>query len=188
MYWGKVFKMSKKLLRQKNINLMKQFMKQSNKQAADKYLSDHFFNTDEYKLSQRIGIVLSMPHEVNTYPIIQQMIEDGKTVFVPETNYQTREMTFKHVDDLNHIGPDDKGINHVNTDTEITNNLDLVVVPGVVFNNIGYRIGYGGGYFDRFLSNNKQSTISLLYDFQLNSFETEKHDEPVEKLIIATTK
>ena len=97
-------------------------------------------------------------------------------------------MTFKHVDDLNHIGPDDKGINHVNTKTEITNKLDLLVVPGVVFNSTGYRIGYGGGYFDKFLSNNKQPTISLLYDFQLNSFETEAHDEPVEKLIIATTK
>lgn len=188
MYYGKVFIMSKRTLRQKTINLMKQFMKQKNKQEADQYLSDHFFNTDEYRQSQRIGIVLSMPHEVNTYPIVQQMIEDGKTVFVPETNYQTKEMTFKHVDDLTHIAPDDKGINHVNTETEITNNLDLVVVPGVVFNNIGYRIGYGGGYFDKFLSNNKQTTISLLYDFQMNSFEPEAHDEPVEKIIIATTK
>lgn len=180
--------MSKKALRQKNINLMKQFMQQANKQEADQYLRDHFFKTDEYSLSQRIGIVLSMPHEVNTYPIIKQMIDDGKTVFVPETNYQIKDMTFKHVDDLNHIGPDDKGINHVNTKTEITNKLDLLVVPGVVFNSTGYRIGYGGGYFDKFLSNNKQPTISLLYDFQLNSFETEAHDEPVKKLIIATTK
>ncbi|MGO2109309.1 MAG: 5-formyltetrahydrofolate cyclo-ligase, partial [Staphylococcus equorum] len=86
-----------------------------------------------------------------------------------------------------HIGPDDKGINHVEADTEISNQLDLLIVPGVVFNHSGYRIGYGGGYFDKFLSQNTQPTISLLYDFQLGDFEVESHDQPVEKLIIATT-
>ncbi len=102
-------------------------------------------NTDNHN-----GLVVLSMHIVNTYPIIQQMIEDGKTVLFQKLIIKQKEMTFKHVDDLTHIAPDDKGINHVNTETEITNNLDLVVVPGVVFNNIGYRIGYGGGYFDKF--------------------------------------
>ncbi|WP_312585410.1 5-formyltetrahydrofolate cyclo-ligase, partial [Staphylococcus aureus] len=87
-----------------------------------------------YRTASRIGIVLSMPHEVNTYTLIQQMLDDGKQVFVPETNYQLREMSFKHIDDLKHIDKDAKGINHINTKTEISNELDLLVVPGVAFN------------------------------------------------------
>lgn len=96
-------------------------------------------------------------------------------------------MSFKELDNLSNIAPDDKGINYVTSDTEITNDLDLLIVPGVVFNNKGYRIGYGGGYFDKFLSQHQQPTISLIYDFQINNFEIEAHDQPVQKLIIATT-
>ncbi|MDG0842549.1 5-formyltetrahydrofolate cyclo-ligase [Staphylococcus equorum] len=179
--------MSKKVLRQDKIELMKSFMSNNHKQASDEYLANHLFDTSEYKSAKRVGIVLSMPHEVNTYSIIEQMLNEGKTVFVPETNYKSKKMTFKHVDSLDHIGPDDKEINHVVADTEISNQLDLLIVPGVVFNHSGYRIGYGGGYFDKFLSQNAQPTISLLYDFQLGDFEVESHDQPVEKLIIATT-
>lgn len=181
--------MDKKSLRKIHIQLMKSFMlNEYEKQQADQFLANQFFNTNEYRTASRIGIVLSMPHEVNTYPMIQQMIDDGKQVFVPETNYQLREMSFKNIDDLKHIGKDDKGINHVNTKTEISSDLDLLVVPGVVFNNNGFRIGYGGGYFDKFLSTYNQPTLSLIYDFQLNDFQVETHDQPVEKLIIATTR
>ena len=45
-------------------------------------------------------------------------------------------------------------------------------------------IGYGGGYYDRFLANYQTKTISLLYDFQITSFEPESFDQPVDKLII----
>ena len=189
MNYGKVYKMDKKLLRKKHIELMKSFMlNKQEKQRADQFLANQFFNTDEYRTASRIGIVLSMPHEVNTYTLIQQMLDDGKQVFVPETNYQLREMSFKHIDDLKHIGKDAKGMNHVNTKTEISNELDLLVVPGVAFNDSGYRIGYGGGYFDKFISTYNQPTISLIYDFQLSDFKVETHDQPVEKLIIATTR
>ena len=65
-----------------------------------------------------------------------------------------------------------------------TNKMDLIVVPGVAFDKLGYRIGYGGGYYDRFLSQHRSNTVSLLYDFQLAQFNIEPHDQPVEQLII----
>lgn len=180
--------MSKKGLRHSKLNTMNDFKTSENKQSIDKELARRLYDTEEYKLANRIGIVLSMDHEVDTYNIITTMLNDNKQVFVPETDYLNKIMHFKSLLNLEDIGPDEKGINHVTEDTEITDNLDLLIVPGVVFNQLGYRIGYGGGYFDKFLSYNDQPTISLIYDFQLNDFEPEVHDQPVEKLIIVTTK
>src|SRR5699024_1325025 len=126
-----------------------------------------------------------MQHEVDTYSIISKILNDYKKVFVPETNYKNKTMSFKELDNLSNIAPDDKGINYVTSDTEITNDLDLLIVPGVVFNNKGYRIGYGGGYFDKFLSQQMQHIICLIYDFKINELEIEVHDQTVQKLIIA---
>src|SRR5699024_6964630 len=179
--------MSKHKLRKETINKMKQFSDQDQKLSADQYLTQQLMNTSEYKSAYRIGVVLSMQHEVDTYPIISKILNDDKKVFVPETNYKNKTMSFKELDNLSNIASDDKGINYVTSNTEIINDLDLLIVTGVVFNNKGYRIGYGGGYFDKFLSQHLQPTISLIYDFQINDFEIEAHDQPVQKLIIATT-
>lgn len=79
---------------------------------------------------------------------------------------------------------DDKGIYHSISDSELTNYMDLLVVPGVAFEKSGYRIGYGGGYYDKFLNQYKTQTVSLLYDFQLTTFDKESFDQPVDQLII----
>lgn len=179
--------MDKKTLRTNMIKQMKSFVGEA-KHTADLHLATQLYQSITYQSAQRIGIVLAMSHEVDTYQIIKHMLNDGKEVFVPHTDYENRVMTFKEINDLSQIGKDDKGINYITADTTITNELNLVIVPGVVFNDQGYRIGYGGGYFDKFLSQHEQQTLSLIYDFQLNDFEPESHDQPVETYIVATTK
>lgn len=159
----------------------------SNKQLADNSLAKQLYDTKVYQKAQSVGIILSMPHEVDTYNIIKHMFEDNKQVFVPETNYKLHTMIFKAITDLNDIELDSKGINHVIADNQTIEHLDLLIVPGVVFNHHGHRIGYGGGYFDKYLDNHEQDTISLIYDFQIDAFEPEEHDQPVDTLIIATT-
>lgn len=178
--------MTKVEMRKQMLNKMKSFSS-TNKQSADSSLANQLFDTESYQKAQTVGIVLSMPHEVDTYNIIKHMFEDKKQVFVPETNYKLHAMIFKEITDFAEIELDSKGINHVIADNDTTENLDLLIVPGVVFNHHGYRIGYGGGYFDKFLAHHKQETISLVYDFQIDSFEIEDHDQPVDTLIIATT-
>ncbi|MDZ7834585.1 MAG: 5-formyltetrahydrofolate cyclo-ligase [Alkalibacterium sp.] len=62
--------------------------------------------------------------------------------------------------------------------------IDLMIVPGVIFTPSGYRIGYGGGYYDRFLKDFSNTTVSLLHSNQLvESFPVEPHDIPVQYLI-----
>ncbi|WLR44282.1 5-formyltetrahydrofolate cyclo-ligase [Bacillus carboniphilus] len=64
------------------------------------------------------------------------------------------------------------------------NEIDLLFVPGVCFDNNGYRIGYGGGFFDKFLKDYKNQTVALAYHFQIISYiPVERHDVPVNKII-----
>ena len=62
--------------------------------------------------------------------------------------------------------------------------IDLLIVPGVVFSNDGYRIGFGGGYYDRYMTDYKGATISLAFHSQVNhEVPIEAHDIPVQKII-----
>ncbi|GAK01784.1 5-formyltetrahydrofolate cyclo-ligase [Geomicrobium sp. JCM 19055] len=64
--------------------------------------------------------------------------------------------------------------------------IDVVVVPGVAYDDKGFRVGYGGGYYDTFLEEYPRiATMSLLYDFQLQrKVHVEPHDQRVDYLII----
>ena len=124
--------------------------------------------------------------EINTYNIINFALDNGKQILF-NTDYRSRNMNFKQLLDLSSIATDDKGINYVNEDTSISNDMDLLIVPGVAFQTNGFRIGYGGGYYDKFLNQHDINSISLIYDFQISDFDVEKHDR-VDNLIICNTK
>lgn len=179
--------MSKKEMRKSTLALMRG-LNEKVKTKADHFLFQQLIEHEKFVNAQHIGIVLSMPHEVQTDPIIQYALDHHKSVYVPSTNYDKHIMQFQQLEDLNQLAVDEKSIRYVNADTPVKNDLDLVVVPGVIFNHAGYRIGYGGGYFDQFLSQYQPSTISLVYDIQLSDqIPVEPHDYPVQELIIAKT-
>ena len=157
--------MGKKQIRKNILSQMKDFDKKS-KHKADIWLMKQLIENEKFKNAHRIG----------------------KQIFVPNTDYRSRNMNFKQLLDLSSIATDDKGINYVNEDTSISNDMDLLIVPGVAFQTNGFRIGYGGGYYDKFLNQHDINSISLIYDFQISDFDVEKHDQPVDNLIICNTK
>ncbi|NLB80995.1 MAG: 5-formyltetrahydrofolate cyclo-ligase [Clostridiaceae bacterium] len=64
------------------------------------------------------------------------------------------------------------------------NDIDVVIVPGIVFDKKGYRVGYGGGYYDRFLPSTKAVTIGLCYDFCIvDAIQAQQYDIPVDYVI-----
>ena len=85
-----------------------------------------------------------MTHEVDTYQIIETAIKQNKKVYVPETNYKEGLMTFKRLLSLNEIEKDDKGIYHSISDSELTNYMDLLVVPGVAFEKVDIELAMVG--------------------------------------------
>ncbi|MDK6862623.1 MULTISPECIES: 5-formyltetrahydrofolate cyclo-ligase [Nosocomiicoccus] len=176
--------MSKKELRHemivklKSLNPTDKRQKEQNiYQSLKKFIHEHSINS--------VGIVLSMPHEIDTLPIIEYLNDNNIAVYGPKSNYKTKEMDFYRVNSADEIFKDEKGI-FIPTSNELNNDVDLLVVPGVIFNDKGYRTGYGGGFYDRFLKGYQGKTVSILFDEQFGEVIVESHDMPVDYLITPT--
>lgn len=143
------------------------------------YIKDNNFKS--------VGIVLSMPHEMDTDGIISSLLEDGVKVYNPVVDYNNKVMNFYPFTNLEDITKDEKGI-RIPPATVKTNDFELVVVPGLVFDEKGYRIGYGGGYYDKFLADFNGHKVSVIFDEQFGSVQNESHDIPVDYIITPTRK
>ncbi|MGE7951674.1 5-formyltetrahydrofolate cyclo-ligase [Lysinibacillus xylanilyticus] len=138
-----------------------------------------------------IGITISNKPEVDTIQLIEELWQLGKKVAVPKCNPKTREMTFYAIDSFAQLEtvymhlrePIPEKCEFVDA-----NEMDVILVPGVVFDKFGYRIGYGGGYYDRYVLNcSKGKLVSLLFDEQLyEQVPTDAHDCPVDIIVTPT--
>ena len=136
-----------------------------------------------YRETAAIYGYLPFNQEVDLLPLLQQALADGKQVALPKC--RDREMQFILISDLSRVQRSTIGAPEPVDDGPVArDSTALVIVPGVVFDRRGYRIGYGGGYYDRFLAREPEHpTIALCYDFQvLPRLEAESHDIPVQTL------
>lgn len=140
---------------------------------------------------QTIGLTISSFPEVDTEGIIRALWAQGKTVVVPKCAPKSRSMTFYRIESYDQLETVYMKLKEPNPNlaTAIEDNaIDLLVVPGIVYNELGYRIGYGGGYYDRFLSSYQGLTMSLAFDMQVNNEVIyESYDMPVDLIITEST-
>lgn len=172
----------KKELRQTVLNHMKK-LSGKEKEQADNWLTQHLLSSVAYQKAQVIATYLSMPHEVSTAAFIKQAQLDGKRVLVPKTYGQGR-MIFVDYDE-SHLQISSFGLMEPISEEDVDKTeIDLIHVPGVVFNSQGFRIGYGGGYYDRYLADFAGASISSIYSFQQSDFEPDYHDIAVKEVLI----
>ena len=172
----------KKELRQTVLNRMKK-LSGKEKEQADSWLTQHLLSSTAYQNAQVIATYLSMPHEVSTAAFIKQAQLDGKRVLVPKTYGQGRMIFVDY--DLRHLQKSSFGLMEPTSEEAVEKTeIDLIHVPGVVFNSQGFRIGYGGGYYDRYLANFIGASISSIYSFQKSDFEPNYHDIAVKEVLI----
>lgn len=136
-----------------------------------------------YQEAAVLATYLSLPHECDTAYLIEQAQKDGKTIVLPKTYSQGRMIFVEYkADDLEKTK---FGTLEPRSDLEIpAEQIDLIHVPGLAWNADGYRIGYGGGYYDRYLARYQGATVSSLLKSQLVDFQPDKHDKPVKEMII----
>ena len=171
----------KKSLRKNILSLRKTLDDKSYNELSkviNKKLSN-LLNEVEYKT---IALYYPIKKEVNSLDLIKKQLLNKKEVYLPKIiNNQMK--FFK----LNSIKELKKGTYNIPepTSLETLNEIDIYIIPGVAFSQTMYRLGYGGGFYDRYFSKNKKTKlIAPCFDFQLlEELPHEKHDITVDCIV-----
>jgi len=157
---------------------------QEQKQFIDQALTEQLLQHPFYQEAKVIATYLSFPHEFQTQELIEQALRDCKKVLIPKT-YSKGRMDFV-VYDPQQLVKTSFGLLEPQGDLEVVDvsQIDLIHVPGLAFTTEGYRIGYGGGYYDRYLEHFTGHTLSTVYPCQIRDFIPEDHDIPVQEVLI----
>ena len=176
--------------------LRKEILSERNKLSPDEVdrlstiIVNRFMSLDVYEKAKSIMLYLDFRNEVRTGPLIRQMLHDKKQVLIPVTNPSDYSLIVSELKDpqkdlfqgkFGLMEPNENTLRPVDPET-----IDVVLVPGLVFDNNGYRIGFGAGYYDRFLPNLDPHVplISLAYELQVvDAVPKESHDVPVHMII-----
>lgn len=177
--------MDKKALR-RQIREKKQAMTPQQIEDASARLGEMFAASDAYKKAKTIYGYLPYNQEVRTVPMLERALRDGKKVAIPKVIGD--DMKFIYMTDLTLVEKGYAGIPEPVADgPEADDPTALVLMPGLAFDPAGHRVGYGGGFYDRFLAAEPDHpTVALCYDFQmLPNLETEDFDIPVDCVLWA---
>ncbi len=170
-------------LRKQVLHEMKALTREQ-KQFIDQALTERLLHHPFYQEAKVIATYLSFPHEFQTQELIEQALKDGKKVLIPKT-YPKGRMDFV-VYDPQQLVKTSFGLLEPQGNLEVVDasQIDLIHVPGLAFTTEGYRIGYGGGYYDRYLKHFSGHTLSTIYPCQIKDFIPENHDIPVQEVLI----
>lgn len=177
--------MDKKALRA-SIRARKRAMTEAQIEEKSRLLGELFAASDLYRDAKTIYGYLPYNQEVRTVPMLERALADGKRVAVPKVYGE--EMKFIYLTDLSQVAKGYAGIPEPIGDGPVAEDpTALVLMPGLAFDREGHRIGYGGGFYDKFLvAEPGHPTLALCYDFQmLPKLETEEFDIPVDCVLWA---
>ena len=149
-------------------------------------LGERFAASELYKNAKSIYGYLPYNQEVRTVAMLEQALKDGKRVAVPKCYGD--EMRFIYLEDLSQVEKGYCGIPEPIADEPVADDQTaLVLMPGLAFDPQGHRMGYGGGFYDKFLEKEPEHpTLALCYAFQMmEHLETEAHDIPVDTVLWA---
>lgn len=177
----------KKELRQQQIQKLAQSKDKTQLEAE--ILLQKLLESSEWKNAKSIATTISGSIEVPTTPVIEAALAAGKTVYVPKT-MPHRQMAFLPFVSYDKLVKSSFGLLEPEYDEELVNQEpDLVIVPGLAFAiDSHYRVGFGGGYYDRFLAKYSGKTLALVpsaMEFATADWEIGEYDIKIGKLIRA---
>ena len=177
--------MDKFLLRKiaKN-NLIQIAKNKESKVLAEEIIFNKLIKKADFVNAKTIAIYLSLPNEFNTKNLINYMISQKKRVCVPKIN--ENEIVFYEIDELTQFRQNKfKIFEPINSFVINKNEIDLIVTPGLMFHKSGYRLGYGGGFYDKYLKDYLGNTIALTFKKNLTKtlWQVDTFDIKIKKII-----
>ncbi|HLV10037.1 MAG TPA: 5-formyltetrahydrofolate cyclo-ligase [Halanaerobiales bacterium] len=174
---------NKREIREYYLNIREAFPENKVREAS-KYITDYFFSLKNINNAEKIMLYYSFKKEIRTWDMMQILLKQRKEVYFPITKPDKGKIKIGRI-----INPERDFVTGVfdikepGRETLIQPfELDIIVVPGIVFSKKGYRIGYGGGYYDRFLVGLPDNilTVGLTYSQLLvDKLPVRIYDKPV---------
>lgn len=176
-----------KNLVRKEIKTKRENMNEEEKKKLSNVIIEKFLNLPEVKNAKVVMSYMAFKNEVESRELNEKLLELGKKVLIPKVSDDKEKITAVLVTGEYKKGH--FGIMESTGEDFSEKGIDIIIVPGVAFNKNGGRIGFGKGYYDKFISerenlNEKSLRVSLAYDFQIdNRFSAEKHDKNIHLII-----
>ncbi len=157
-----------------------------NREYLSSLIADTFLSTDLYQKAEILLLYCSVSSEVSTEKIFSKALNDNKKVAFPLCLDNNGVMEFYYVNDIADLEEGMYGIKAPKRSCEKYTNSEntLCIVPGLAFDKKGYRLGYGKGYYDRFLENFNGISAGLCFEAMLEEIlPTDKFDKKTDYLI-----
>lgn len=156
-----------------------------------KVICEHICNLPEIKRCDTIFVYVSFRSEVSTFELIETLLAAGKTVTVPITYVKERRLDAIQISDLKkdlvpgYCDIPEPTLELCSTNIVDPEEIEAILLPGSVFDKRGGRFGYGGGFYDRFVSAIPEATrIGLAYDLQVvEKLTLQAHDEILDYIV-----
>lgn len=187
IYSGSV-KKEKDEMRQDYIGL-RRAMDKEEKARRDRAICDAATSLVSFRYAEYVLLYASTEDEIDVYPIALAAWKKGKKVAFPRCEKSTHTMNYHIVSSLDELKPDSYGISEPSEDLPVfdpgfDSGSAVCFVPGLVYDRSGYRLGYGKGFYDRYLSAFSGCRIGVVYsDFILNAVPRGRYDVTVDILL-----
>ena len=151
----------KKVLRKEYLELRKE-LPAGTREAVSAGIAARLFALPFFEQAETVFCYYGMPHEIDTRAILREVLRTGKRLAMPLTGGNGR-MTAREVTDLSELKPGSYGIPEPSSDSPVIpkDALSLILVPGLAFDPEGFRLGHGGGYYDRYLPYTSCPSVGL---------------------------
>ncbi len=183
---------NKKNILRKDILKRRNDLSDIERELKSKQIINTLMNLNEMKIAEKICVYVSKGSEVDTFSLIEQLINMDKAVYAPKSDIKSNLMTFFRVNSLSELSLGAFSIlepSAENEKYECSHKNDICIVPALSFDRQGYRLGYGKGYYDRFLKAFKGLKIGICLDeFVTKTLPKFDTDIPVDMIITENEK
>ncbi|MBO6524508.1 MAG: 5-formyltetrahydrofolate cyclo-ligase [Balneolaceae bacterium] len=176
-----------KSLIRKEVTAKRQLLTVDEWASKSRLIKEVILLSPEYENSDTIHCFISMNErfEVDTQSLIKDILDQGKTLVVPITNFKKGILSHSKLSSFEALKPNKWGVLEPQEFKPVNNDeIDLVLAPLLAADRTGNRLGYGKGFYDRFLSTISAPAFGLLFEeFILENIPTDSFDQKLKGLI-----